>query len=124
MPDFDFGLWTRAKDEELFDYTIEHFGTQGDRYLGGENLLQLLAFEVFSQNIDMCRNEGIPFAKPIEMINISSEVLGFVNDSQEARINQKLMMEKLSLLKNVMILLKEVLIHTYFLEIMLITKNY
>lgn len=93
--DFDFGLWTRAKDEELFDYTIEHFGTQGDRYLGGENLLQLLAFEVFSQNIDMCRNEGIPFAKPIEMINISSEVLGFVNDSQEARINQKLMMEKL-----------------------------
>jgi len=93
--DFDFGLWTKSKEEDLFDYCIEHFGTQGDRYLGGENLLQLLAFEVFAQNIQLCRNERIPFAKPIELVNIPMEITGFVNDSQEARMNQKLMMEKL-----------------------------
>lgn len=93
--DFDFGLWTKSKDEELFDYCIEHFGTQGDRYLGGENLLQLLAFEVFAENIQLCRKEKIPFAKPIELINVPTELIGYVNDSQEARMNQKLMMEKL-----------------------------
>lgn len=93
--DFDFGLWTKSKDEDLFDYCIEHFGTQGDRYLGGENLLQLLAFEVFAENIQLCRNNKIPFAKPIELVNIPPELIGYVNDSQEARMNQKLMMEKL-----------------------------
>lgn len=93
--DFDFGLWTKSKDEDLFDYCIEHFGTQGDRYLGGENLLQLLAFEVFTENIQLCRDKKIPFAKPIELVNIPAELMGYVNDSQEARINQKLMMEKL-----------------------------
>lgn len=93
--DFDFGLWTMSDDEELFDYCIEHFGTQGDRYLGGENLLQLIAFEAFKENISLCRKEGIPFAKPIEMMDYPSELSGYVNDSQEARMNQKLMMEKL-----------------------------
>lgn len=93
--DFDFGIWTKSKEEDLFDYCIEHFGTQGDRYLGGENLLQLLAFEVFSQNIQLCRDKKIPFAKPNEIVNIAPDVLGYVNDSQEARMNQKLMMEKL-----------------------------
>ena len=93
--DFDFGLWKQSKDDELFDYSIEHFGTEGDRYLGGENLLQLITFEVFRQNIALCRKEKIPFSAPIERIDISSELMGFVNDSQEARINQKLMMEKL-----------------------------
>lgn len=93
--DFDFGLWTKSEDEDLFDYCIEHFGTQGDRYLGGENLLQLLAYKVFTDNMDICRKEKIPFAKPNEFINVPAEYRGYVNDSQEARMNQKLMMEKL-----------------------------
>lgn len=93
--DFDFGLWTKSEEEELYDFCIEHFGTQGDRYLGGENLLQLLAFEVFTENIQLCRNEKIPFAKPIELVDVPIELTGYVNDSQEAQMNQKLMMEKL-----------------------------
>lgn len=93
--DFDFGLWTKSEDEDLFDYCIEHFGTQGDRYLGGENILQLLAFEIFAENIQLCREKKIPFAGPIEPVNIPAKLLGFVNDSQEARMNQKLMMEKI-----------------------------
>ena len=45
--DFDFGLWTASENEDVYDYRIEHFGSEGDRYLGGENLLQLIAFEAF-----------------------------------------------------------------------------
>ena len=93
--DFDFGLWTSSKNEDIYDYRIEHFGSEGDRYLGGENLLQLIAFDVFGQNIDICRKEEIPFSRPLEMKDISVELKGYVNNSQEARINLKLMMEKL-----------------------------
>lgn len=93
--DFDFGLWTASENEDVYDYCIEHFGSEGDRYLGGENLLQLLAFEVFKENIELCRKEKITFAKPLEFADIPVELKGYVNDSQEARMNLKFMMEKL-----------------------------
>lgn len=95
--DFDFGLWTQAQDEDLYDYCIEHFGNQGDRYLGGENLLRLLAYEVFAQNVDSFRKQQltIPFAAPLGQDYVPAELRGFCNDSQEARLNLKLMMEKL-----------------------------
>lgn len=93
--DFDFGLWTCSDNEDIYDYKIEHFGAEGDRYLGGENLLQLIAFEAFKENIDICRKEKITFDKPLEYSDVPVELKGYVNDSQEARINLKLMMEKL-----------------------------
>lgn len=93
--DFDFGSWRNPEDEELYDYCIEHFGSEGDRYLGGENLLQLIAFDVFRQNINVCRKESIVFSAPSETKSIPSELKGYVNSSQEARLNLKLMIEKL-----------------------------
>ena len=50
--DFDFGVFYEADEKKStrYDYTIEHFGAGGDRYLGGENLLELLAFEVFKKD--------------------------------------------------------------------------
>lgn len=93
--DFDFGLWTCSDNEDIYDYKIEHFGAEGDRYLGGENLLQLIAFEAFKENIDICRKEKITFDKPLEYSDVPVELKGYVNNSQEARINLKLMMEKL-----------------------------
>lgn len=93
--DFDFGVWTASDNEDLYDYCIEHFGSEGDRYLGGENLLQLISFEVFKENIELCREKNITFYKPNEFIDVPVEMKGYVNESQEARINLKLMMEKL-----------------------------
>lgn len=93
--DFDFGLWSASKNQDVYDYCIEHFGSEGDRYLGGENLLQLIAFEVFKENIDVCRENDITFGKPNEIINVPVELNGYVKDSQEARMNLKIMMEKL-----------------------------
>lgn len=107
--DFDFGLWRSAddskRDERRYDYVIEHFGPEGDKYLGGENLLELLAFEVFKANADLLvkkkgkkdSNEetaGFSFSKPKECDAFpGSETL--ISDSQEARRNTKQLMEAL-----------------------------
>lgn len=64
--DFDFGIYsepTDRKDKRRFDYVIEHFGAGGDKFLGGENLLELLAFEVFKKNKKVLLEKGIQFEK-------------------------------------------------------------
>lgn len=104
--DFDFGLLERApraKRPTRHKFMIKHFGDGGDRYLGGENLLELMAFHVFRNNQDILRRGGedntdsrvsIPFTKPHqEELFIGYENL--ISDSQEARTNTRRMMEEL-----------------------------
>lgn len=94
--DFDFGIFREAnqKGERRYDYVIEHFNAGGDRYLGGENLLELLAFEVFKDNSESLREENISFILPPECKKFAgSEVL--LSESQEARINTRKLMEEL-----------------------------
>ncbi len=94
--DFDFGIWKSAdaKQRRKYDYVIEHFGAGGDQYLGGENLLELLAFHVFKENKEALLGAGIPFYKPHDCENfVGSEDLLY--DSQEARLNIRQLMEKL-----------------------------
>lgn len=93
--DFDFGIWKSAKEEEeLYDYVISHFGANGDRYLGGENLLELLAYTVFCDNIELCRKERISFQKPADQM-VAEDIKFFISDSQEAKMNMKQLMEQL-----------------------------
>ena len=93
--DFDFGIWRGASPKERrYDYVITHFGAGGDQYLGGENLLELLAFEVFKANKDKLLEQQIAFYKPIECKPFAgSETL--LSNSQEAKLNTKQLMEKL-----------------------------
>ncbi len=93
--DFDFGLWRGAnRKERRYDYVIEHFGAGGDKYLGGENLLELLAFETFKANQDLMRENKIMFTLPAECKRFpGSEAI--ISESQEARLNTKQLMEKL-----------------------------
>ena len=94
--DFDFGIWREANGikEKRFDYVIEHFGAGGDKYLGGENILELLAFEVFKSNSDKLRNDRIQFVLPPECREFpGSEIL--LSRSREANLNMKFLMEKL-----------------------------
>ena len=94
--DFDFGIWRASEDERSYDFDLEHFGAGGDRYLGGENILKELAYEMFkeSENLEKLRKENISFARP-EWCDkfIGDESL--VDESQEAKLNIKLLMEKL-----------------------------
>ncbi len=46
--DFDFGKWEKSASPK-FAYKMTHFSSGGDKYLGGENLLELLAFEAYGQ---------------------------------------------------------------------------
>lgn len=94
--DFDFGLYKEAngKNQRRYDYVIEHFGAGGDRYLGGENLLELLAFEVFKANKDILLEVSMQFVLPPECRKFpGSEML--LSHSREAKMNTKLLMEKL-----------------------------
>lgn len=98
--DFDFGTWQRApkKLQRRYDYVIKHFGAGGDRLLGGENLLELLAYSVFKKNEAVLRQNGIQFVKPPDAQKYcglfdGSEAL--ISDSQQAKINQKFMAEEL-----------------------------
>lgn len=91
--DFDFGIFRESEDER-YDYDLEHFGSGGDRYLGGENILKELAFETFKKNIDTLRQKGITFYRPewCERF-IGDETL--VDNNGTSKLNMKLLMEKL-----------------------------
>lgn len=94
--DFDFGHWHSPSEEESrrYDYVLECYGSGGDQYLGGENLLQLLSFEVFRRNQDKLREDNISFPLPPECKTFpGSESL--ISDSQEAKLNMRQLMEKL-----------------------------
>jgi hypothetical protein len=88
--DFDFGIfrWSEESNrkEKRYDFVIEHFGAVGDKYLGGENLLELLAFEVFKRNQNTLREEKISFELPPQCQKfLGGEVL--INNSREAKLN-------------------------------------
>lgn len=94
--DFDYGVWRKGKGakERRFSNVIEHFGDGGDKFLGGENLLELLSYEVFKNNQEKLRSAEITFSKPSECHAFpGSEFL--LADSQEAHTNMRQLMEKL-----------------------------
>lgn len=46
--DFSFGICKYiGESSNRHDYEIIHFGDDGDKYSGGENILKNLAFEIF-----------------------------------------------------------------------------
>ncbi|GAA8367160.1 hypothetical protein HpBT210_02550 [Helicobacter pylori] len=61
--DFDFGKWEKSANPK-FAYKMTHFSSGGDKYLGGENLLELLALEAYAQNFQTLKEKGIFIAKP------------------------------------------------------------
>lgn len=94
--DFDFGHWHTPEqaDSRRYDYVLECYGSGGDQYLGGENLLQLMSYEVFRSNQDKLREDNITFSLPPECHPFpGSESL--ISNSQEAKLNMRQLTEKL-----------------------------
>ncbi len=70
-----------------FAYKMAHFSSGGDKYLGGENLLELLAFEAYAQNFQTLKEKDIVIAKP-NYDRIDDQRFGsFMQKSKEARLN-------------------------------------
>lgn len=84
--DFDFGKWEKSTNPK-FLYKMTHFSSGGDKYLGGENLLELLAFEAYGQNFQTLKAKDIVIAKP-NYDRIDTQRFGsFMQESREARLN-------------------------------------
>ncbi|GAA7110806.1 hypothetical protein BD0027_01250 [Helicobacter pylori] len=84
--DFDFGKWEKSTNPKFF-YKMTHFSSGGDKYLGGENLLELLAWEAYAKNFQELKAKDIVIAKPnydrIDMQRFGS----FMQNSREACLN-------------------------------------
>ncbi len=92
--DFDFGKWEKSANPK-FAYKMTHFSGGGDKYLGGENLLELLAFEAYGQNFQTLKEKDIAIAKP-NYDRIDTQRFGsFMQNSREARLNLQEIASKL-----------------------------
>lgn len=91
--DFDFGVYQEA-DSDRYDYKLVHFGENGDRTLGGENILRLLAFRVFCHNQQKLLNPRIPFTWAADKFEFRGSE-AFIKDSREAHANMHNLMEAL-----------------------------
>ncbi|MGN8482185.1 hypothetical protein ACR9LU_00800 [Helicobacter pylori] len=84
--DFDFGKWEKSANPKFF-YKMTHFSSGGDKYLGGENLLELLAFEAYAKNFQELKAKDIVIAKP-NYDRIDTQRFGsFMQNSREAHLN-------------------------------------
>ncbi|GAA9429268.1 hypothetical protein TH0950_14960 [Helicobacter pylori] len=84
--DFNFGKWEKSASPK-FAYKMTHFSNGGDKFLGGENLLELLAFEAYAQNFQTLKSKDIVIAKP-NYDKIDTQRFGsFMQNSREARLN-------------------------------------
>ncbi|MFP6120036.1 hypothetical protein ACLGAX_05100 [Helicobacter pylori] len=92
--DFDFGKWEKSANPK-FLYKMTHFSSGGDKYLGGENLLELLAFEAYGQNFQELKAKDIVIAKP-NYDRIDTQRFGsFMQNSREACLNLQEIASKL-----------------------------
>ncbi|WQU62465.1 hypothetical protein KVE70_00315 [Helicobacter pylori] len=84
--DFDFGKWEKSANPK-FLYKMTHFSSGGDKYLGGENLLELLAFEAYAKNFQELKAKDIVIAKP-NYDRIDTQRFGsFMQNSSGVRLN-------------------------------------
>ncbi|MFP5995372.1 hypothetical protein ACLF8S_00320 [Helicobacter pylori] len=94
--DFDFGKWEKSANLKFF-YKMTHFNSGGDKYLGGENLLELLAFEAYVKNFQTLKEKDIVIAKP-NYDRIDTQRFGsFMQNSREARLNLQAIASQLRL---------------------------
>ncbi|WRB28884.1 hypothetical protein KVK19_00310 [Helicobacter pylori] len=92
--DFDFGKWEKSTSPK-FLYKMTHFSSGGDKYLGGENLLELLAFEAYAKNFQELKAKDIVIAKP-NYDRIDTQRFGsFMQKSSGARLNLQEIASKL-----------------------------
>jgi len=95
--DFDFGFYRlpdAAEQDDGYEAVFEHFGSAGDRFLGGENLLENMAYHVFRENLAQCRERQISFSKPLDADDFPGSEL-FLDRTQAALTNTLMLIAKL-----------------------------
>ena len=92
--DFSFGLCKYiGLTSSRYDYEIKHFGEGGDKFLGGENILKNLAFEICRDNLATLKEKDIYFYCPVGCKEFEGYE-GILDNSYEAIYNIKQIAEK------------------------------
>ncbi|WP_006787828.1 hypothetical protein [Thiorhodospira sibirica] len=95
--DFDFGRYrlpNAGEEDEGWEAVFEHFGAAGDRFLGGENLLENLAYLTFLHNRELCRQHRIAFTRPLDADDFPGAEM-FLERTQAAQTNTLMLMARL-----------------------------
>lgn len=93
--DFDFGI-EYIPENRRRNFVIEQFGFNGDVLLGGENILELLAYEVYKDNLQVMRDKKIPFALPAGCeLFAGAETLVSITKDASSHMNNRILAEKL-----------------------------
>lgn len=95
--DFDFGYYrlpTDAEERAGTERVFEHFGNGGDKFLGGENLLENLAYLTFRHNLEVCRAKKIAFTKPMDAADFNGSEM-FLERTQTAATNALMLVSRL-----------------------------
>ncbi len=91
--DFDFGIWKKISEKQ-YRFEIKHFGADGDENLGGEKLLELLAYKVFEKNADIMTESQCNFTLPKGQ-QITNKCQHLIAKTLEAQRNMQLLIKKL-----------------------------
>lgn len=95
--DFDFGLlrWaTPAEEDQGYEQVFEHLASSGDKFLGGENLLEHLVYQSFQHNLEVLRKERIQFTEPMQAEAFAGSE-AFLAPTQAAQTNTIMLAAKL-----------------------------
>lgn len=96
--DFDFGIYrsANAEEENNFGYerVFESLHRAGDRYYGGEKLLEHWAYYVFISHLDQCNEKHIQFTKPVDAKSVT-DIESFVDKGIIAQTNTQMLISKL-----------------------------
>lgn len=92
--DFDFGIWKKSDDIEKYDYELQHFGARYHEFLGGENILKEMAYEVFKDNMEILKDRGISFYRPYWCKRFEGHEM-VLDTTSQAKFNILILMEKL-----------------------------
>jgi hypothetical protein len=67
--DFDFGYYRlpdQLEDAHGYEAVFERCAAAGDKFLGGENLLENMAYRTLLHNLEVCRKHHIAFTRPLD----------------------------------------------------------
>lgn len=95
--DFDYGLlrWATPEEEDQgYERVFEHLASEGDNFLGGENLLEHLVYESFKRNLPVLREKRIQFTQPIDAHPFAGSE-AFLAPTQAAQTNTVMLAAKL-----------------------------
>ncbi|ONI44387.1 hypothetical protein AN641_07440 [Candidatus Epulonipiscioides gigas] len=91
---FNYGIYKRSEEDTRFTYTVDELGVQGNNYLGGEILLEELAYEVFVYNQKLLQKRKMNFTRPKGVKRFIGDG-AFISNSEEAKKNTASLMEAL-----------------------------